>query len=63
VPSGTDELRTDGHQQREVAAHTAGLGLTVPETGERYKTNDRDTRDFAGGIVRFSLGSHNTNQS
>jgi nucleotide-binding universal stress UspA family protein len=63
VPSGADELRTDGHPQREVAAHTAGLGRTVPETGERYKTNDRDTRDFAGGIVRFSLGSHNTNQS
>jgi len=57
VPPGADERPTNGHQQRDVAAHTAGLGLKVPETGERYKTNQRNTRDFAGGIVRFSLGS------
>ena len=63
VPPGDDERPTDGHQQREVAAHTAGLGLKVPETGELYKTNDRGTRDFAGGIVRFSLGSETRNQS
>jgi len=25
---------------------------------QRHKTNDRNTRDFAGGIVRFSLGSN-----
>jgi nucleotide-binding universal stress UspA family protein len=48
VPSGADERPTDGHQQREVAAHTAG---------------NRGTGDFAGGIVRFSLGSHTKNQS
>ena len=61
VPPGADERPTNGHQQREVAAHTAGLGLQMPETRERYETNDRDTRDFAGGIVRFDLGSR-TNQ-
>ena len=61
VPPDADELPTNGHQQREVAAHTAGLGLQMPETRERYETNDRDTRDFAGGIVRFDLGSR-TNQ-
>jgi nucleotide-binding universal stress UspA family protein len=62
VPYGGDERPTDGHQQSGVAAHTAWLGLEVPEKGERDDTNGRDARDFAGGIVRFSLGSR-TNQS
>jgi len=51
VPPGADERSTNGHQQREVAAHTAWL------------VDDRNaTGDFAGGIVRFSLGSR-TNES
>ena len=62
VPYGADERPTDGHHHPEIAAHTAGFGLAVPETGERDETKDRDTGDFAGGIVRFSLGSR-TSQS
>src|ERR1051326_1911667 len=48
---------TDEDQQREVTAHGAGLDLEMPETREREKAKLPDTRDFAGGIVRFSLGS------
>jgi nucleotide-binding universal stress UspA family protein len=62
VPYSAHERPTDGHQHPEIAAHTAGFGVAVPETGERNETKDRDTGDFAGGIVRFSLGSR-TSQS
>ena len=48
VPDGSDARSTNGHRQRDVT----GLRLD----------DDRNTRDFAGGIVRFNLGSR-TNES
>jgi len=57
VPPGADGHPTNGDRQTEFAGGIARPGLDVLETEERDETKDPDAAHFAGGIVRFSLGS------
>lgn len=54
VPPGAD-ASVNGHGDSDLGDAIARFGLG-PNSEQAPTTNDADARDFAGGIVRFSLG-------